>query len=103
MKGYTDQLLYNPFDDPSPSPLWKRVELLPGGSCLIPRGWWHNVYSAAGAPGCPNLVPRLVPPNSSPMQTDPIPPRGHLPSFARYSNHYSNHYSNQGQSVYPWK
>jgi len=46
-----DFIEYNPFNDPDPSPLWKRVELLPGGSLLIPRGWWHNVFSTAGCIG----------------------------------------------------
>ncbi|KAL1522269.1 hypothetical protein AB1Y20_017263 [Prymnesium parvum] len=53
-----DFIEYNPFNDPDPSPLWKRVELLPGGSLLIPRGWWHNVFSTAGQHGCMPLVKR---------------------------------------------
>ncbi|OEU10486.1 hypothetical protein FRACYDRAFT_246951 [Fragilariopsis cylindrus CCMP1102] len=26
---------------------WKRVDLIPGESLYIPKGWWHNVYSTS--------------------------------------------------------
>lgn len=47
-EGFPNHLVYEPFDDPAPSLLWKRVELVPGASLFIPAGWWHSVYSLAG-------------------------------------------------------